>query len=326
MARVRTMTMALATTGVLAAGATLLGQQFGPPGRAPAGGEAREARAERQVMTKVYAVADLLPGLANVGGDQSKVDMGPLIDLLAASVAPGTWRVPDEDGKSTRDGDGPGSIIPFRLSLSLIVKHTPEVHAQFDERLRQLRRAFAPVEVEARLDVPLALPPGGQDVPLALPPGGQPGTSAPAAAPAVPAAGMPGMPRMPGMRPVVAASAAPGGSAGGAPIAVPPGGIPAAPGQSEATSMRPGSALPAAGPPYAPGTASTPSQRAPGASTYDVNVDYPLESSQKRAARKDAARDDETERRLRSLEEKLDRVLKALDVPKSEPPRGTRGQ
>ena len=34
----------------------------------------------------------------------------------------------------------PGAIVPFFLSLSLIIKHTAEVHEQVADLLRQLRR------------------------------------------------------------------------------------------------------------------------------------------------------------------------------------------
>jgi hypothetical protein len=58
---------------------------------------------------------------------------------------------------------------------------------------------------------------------------------------------------------------------------------------------------------------------APPRTTYDVNVNYPLTAEAKRAARTEASRADDTERRLRSVEEKLDRVLKALDATKPRP-------
>ena len=34
----------------------------------------------------------------------------------------------------------PGAIVPFFLSISLIIKHTAEVHEQVADLLRQLRR------------------------------------------------------------------------------------------------------------------------------------------------------------------------------------------
>ena len=103
MARVRSIAIGLATVGVLAAGTNLLGQQHGGGGSTPAGGEAKETRVV--TITKVYAVPDLVVG--------PKYDMNPLIDLLASSVAPGTWRIVGRDGQATREG-GPGMIEPIQ--------------------------------------------------------------------------------------------------------------------------------------------------------------------------------------------------------------------
>jgi hypothetical protein len=71
--------------------------------------------------------------------------MKPIIQLIASSVAPGTWRAFDEKGVSlltTTDDQAAviGSITAFPLSLNLIIRHTNEVHAQIGERLDQLRR------------------------------------------------------------------------------------------------------------------------------------------------------------------------------------------
>ena len=71
--------------------------------------------------------------------------MTPVIELIAGSVAPGTWKGYDNTGKpGPREGghDEPetGSITPFYLSISLLIRHTEEVHDQVADRLRQLRR------------------------------------------------------------------------------------------------------------------------------------------------------------------------------------------
>ena len=64
---------------------------------------------------------------------------------------------------------------------------------------------------------------------------------------------------------------------------------------------------------------AAPAQKpATGAVVYDVNFVSPVPPGMKPTARVEAAREAETERRLRSLEEKLDRVLKALDVPRGD--------
>ncbi len=86
----------------------------------------------------------------------SESDMVPLINLITNTIAPGTWRVTDSTGKSENaygmggafgggaGGDDaaaqPGSITPFMLSISLIIRHTAEVHEEVAELLKQLRR------------------------------------------------------------------------------------------------------------------------------------------------------------------------------------------
>jgi len=96
-------------------------------------------------------------GVGNAKGERPKADMTPLIQLITTSIAPGTWRVQDingQDGSSAYglgggfggDAGGidqnrqPGAIVPFFLSISLIIKHTAEVHEQVADLLRQLRR------------------------------------------------------------------------------------------------------------------------------------------------------------------------------------------
>lgn len=83
----------------------------------------------------------------------SMEDFQPLIDLIRASVAPGTWRdTPDmvSSGYGLGGGFGGdqgangteavGSITPFFLNISLIIRHTSEVHDDIVDLLRQLRR------------------------------------------------------------------------------------------------------------------------------------------------------------------------------------------
>src|SRR5262249_38754651 len=86
-----------------------------------------------------------------------KVDMMPLIQLITTSIAPGTWRVHDNNGQDVSAAYGlgggfggdaggidtnrpPGALTPFFFSLSLIIPPTPEVHEQVADLLRQLRR------------------------------------------------------------------------------------------------------------------------------------------------------------------------------------------
>ena len=143
-------------------------RQVGPIGRtgelAPA-----EPQPDSDIDTKTYYVGDILettqrvrpgsnlPGKSTgaASGERLKVDMNHLINFLITTVAPGTWEnrydtrwdaaemalgiaVPNPDG-NTVTNKPTGSIIPFHLSISLIVKCSPEVHNQFAITLRGLR-------------------------------------------------------------------------------------------------------------------------------------------------------------------------------------------
>jgi type II secretory pathway component GspD/PulD (secretin) len=99
-----------------------------------------------------------LAGLGKTEGERPQVDMTPLIQLITTSIAPGTWSVQDSSGQDISSAYGlgggfggggggldaqtrpPGAIIPFFLSISLIIRHTAEVHEQVADLLRQLRR------------------------------------------------------------------------------------------------------------------------------------------------------------------------------------------
>lgn len=110
--------------------------------------------------------------------DPSSVDFMPLMQLITATVAPGTWRAYDGKGgvvnipgasggqafgmgagfgQGFGGGPGgagggagglgndpenmpPGAIIPYILNISLIIRHTPEVHEDIVDLLRQLRK------------------------------------------------------------------------------------------------------------------------------------------------------------------------------------------
>ena len=86
-------------------------------------------------------------------------DMMPLIQLITSTIAPNTWRITDPSGGGEAGAYGmgggfgggaggadgadvaqPGSITPFLLSISLIIRHTAEVHEEVAELLKQLRR------------------------------------------------------------------------------------------------------------------------------------------------------------------------------------------
>ncbi|QDV34128.1 type II secretory pathway, component PulD [Tautonia plasticadhaerens] len=112
------------------------------------------------------------PNVLTTGGDtggittkveqERDVDFGPLMQLITTSIEPTTWEIKDPNtGNSIRTGYGLGgggfggeggglgfgeeeppigSITPFFLNLSLIIRHTSEVHDQVIDLLRQLRR------------------------------------------------------------------------------------------------------------------------------------------------------------------------------------------
>ncbi len=91
-----------------------------------------------------------------VGGQRSdrNIDFNPLISLIKSAVAPGTWNDIPADAMGGSYGQGAayggaaggaedtaiGSITPFYLNISLIIRHTAEVHDDIVDLLRQLRR------------------------------------------------------------------------------------------------------------------------------------------------------------------------------------------
>lgn len=303
MRRVWAMTATLATAGVLMAGATLLGQQEGSGDLVRVvnllGGEGQPTAAAApagSTFVKVYSVADLLVG---PGGRKGDMDMTPLVELITSSVTPGAWKVLDSHGGFVDNQDGRPSIMPSARDLTLIIRQTAEGHDQVAERLDQLRKVLSIREANSADKVAYPV--------VASPPAGA-------------SAGSMSMMRLMGTS---------GGSSSSGPTVVQaPAGAdvrPAAapPAQVEAAEIR---TVPAGGEPRAVTTyrqatttsanAARTQKPATGAAAYDVNVAVPVPPGMRPNARVEAAREAETERRLRSLEEKLDRVLKALDVPR----------
>jgi general secretion pathway protein D len=88
--------------------------------------------------------------------DRPTVDFGPVIHLIKSTVAPGSWLNQEGAGEPAAAygmganyaggaGDAPdvaqiGTITPFFLNISLIIRHTAEVHDEIVDLLRQLRR------------------------------------------------------------------------------------------------------------------------------------------------------------------------------------------
>ena len=119
-----------------------------------------------QTYVKTYYVGDLImpphtpgaiwravPQKDRAIANRRWVDMGPLIDLITTTVARGSWSIHDERGKditsehpsrkrgkTVASSNPSGAVTPFYLSLSLIVRCTPEVHEEVADLLRGLRR------------------------------------------------------------------------------------------------------------------------------------------------------------------------------------------
>jgi hypothetical protein len=109
--------------------------------------------------TKTYYVGDLVPpwvppalmesSRPPVTADKRTLEITPLMDLIQMTVAPGTWAV-QEGVRNPRSSDGEAnprtstthrnSMVPFLLSVSLIIKATPDVHRDIANLFRGLRR------------------------------------------------------------------------------------------------------------------------------------------------------------------------------------------
>jgi RNA polymerase sigma factor (sigma-70 family) len=115
---------------------------------------------EPAAFAKTYYVGDIirvqLGQEASTKRERPELAMNPLIKLITSTVAPGTWRIQnskewqgqfalghkrrlldqDDNTGQTRPRN---AIVPFFLSLSVIVRCTPEVHDQVANLLRGLR-------------------------------------------------------------------------------------------------------------------------------------------------------------------------------------------
>jgi len=118
-----------------------------------------------QTVVKTYYVGDLLPPKPREGPASVPVDMWPIIELITSAVAPGTWKARDPAGQDVPAADGRpgvvGSITPFYLSTSLIIRHTAEIHDQVQNQLRLLRRfqkLSQPLEARADQHQPPGIP------------------------------------------------------------------------------------------------------------------------------------------------------------------------
>jgi hypothetical protein len=342
------LTAVLATAGVLATGVSLLAQQDGRGGGAA--DPFQQAPEAAPMIQKTYRVADLVGTKARADGNATQVDMSPLIEIIATTVTPGEWHILDQNGQARIPGGRRGerepnipTIIPFNLSVSLIVRHTEQGHAQVAERLDQLRRLAAakrgnegeaPPEIEEAKKLGL---PGGAGAPGMM--GGMMGMMGRGSMSGSGAAGMMGSGAQPGAATGPPAGM-PGGSGSGS-MTMRGSGVAGAPGASglsgammggmpgmaaggkpsAASSLQPGGGMSAGS--AEGGGAATSSSFQPAGGTMAGMMGM-MGGPARAGGAAAASREAETERRLRSLEEKLDRVLKALDVPKggaSEPSR-----
>ncbi|AGA27562.1 RNA polymerase sigma factor [Singulisphaera acidiphila] len=102
---------------------------------------------------KPYYVGDLVvPPTVTTDGrakasrssGRPRTDYAPLIELLTSSVAPGRWTTQSNSmtaiAEPLRETGPIGSITPFHPNISLIIRHTAEVHDEIANRLRQLRK------------------------------------------------------------------------------------------------------------------------------------------------------------------------------------------
>ena len=109
------------------------------------GASAAPNPADTRLVEKIYAVADLVipfpfepvevvafEEAAPAGTSQRAVgpDFKSLVDLITATIAPGSW--------SEKGGQGTVSIMPNRLSL--LIRQTEDVHYQIADLVEQLRR------------------------------------------------------------------------------------------------------------------------------------------------------------------------------------------
>ena len=135
-------------------------RSVGPDGRAIG---SLQQKPGPDTYTKTYYVGDLVGTPAslpqNLAAPSNKagvvamnrrlVDMGPLVDLITSTVARGTWRIQDGSGKDIsseyplkgrKKGVVPlrpiGTITPFYLSTSLIIRCTQDVHEEVADLLR----------------------------------------------------------------------------------------------------------------------------------------------------------------------------------------------
>ena len=92
-----------------------------------------KTEAENMLVAKVYPVFDLVVRPADAPATRPGLDFQPLIENITSNIAPTTW---DEVG-------GPGAIMPFTNSSSLVISQTTAVHEEIVQFLQALREVGA---------------------------------------------------------------------------------------------------------------------------------------------------------------------------------------
>jgi type II secretory pathway component GspD/PulD (secretin) len=119
----------------------------------PIGAEALGVQAAAMSGNAAAGMSFPAPDGQGVKNYERKPEFEPLIQLIKTSIAPGTWNhdhTPLDEinaygqgagfGGDDEEPEGVGSITPFYLNISLIIRQTAEVHDEIVDLLRQLRR------------------------------------------------------------------------------------------------------------------------------------------------------------------------------------------
>jgi RNA polymerase sigma factor (sigma-70 family) len=145
----------------------------GPDGR-PIGAVA--AKPGTGIVTQAYYVGDILgvmppAGIASASPEaknqgtyavRPKVDVQPIMHLISSTIAPGTWQI--DDALEQARGQKTNRMVPFYLSISLIVKCPEEVHDQVANLLRGLRGVLEVRDARTVQPDPGKVPPAVRNV------------------------------------------------------------------------------------------------------------------------------------------------------------------
>jgi RNA polymerase sigma factor (sigma-70 family) len=147
----------------------------GDPATRPVGPDGRTigavaAKPDTEFFTQTYYVGDILgvmppagisstsPETKNQGtyGVRPKVDMQPVMSLISSTIAPRTWQM----GGALEDGGDrkTNKMVPFFLSISLIIRCPQDVHAQVANLLRGLRGVLEARDARMVRPDPIILP------------------------------------------------------------------------------------------------------------------------------------------------------------------------